>query len=187
MSGHITDMQNTILLNEGGPRNLGFTLQWLHCTRIAAHWGKRSSNSPRLASLSVWSILDSRALAKIIFIEIQRLPSTRSGKSRAILCQETPVDWQWSWLSSVWTEEFKMDLSHKKFDSRSDFYSVQCTICWTSWDIYVSKNSCLDISFNIYLSQLVRLEEEHDFWGNRDFQTLNLRYPGHFEWLWVFQ
>ena len=39
----------------------------------------------------------------------------------------------------------------------------------------------LDISFNIYLSQLVRLEGKLDFQGNRDFQTLNLGFPGHFD------
>ena len=35
--------------------------------------------------------------------------------------------------------------------------------------------------FNIYLSLLVRLEGKHDFEGNRDFQTLNLGFPGHFD------
>ena len=36
-----------------------------------------------------------------------------------------------------------------------------------SLDLYISY-----ISFNIYLSQLVRLEGKLDFEGNRDFQTL---------------
>ena len=38
-----------------------------------------------------------------------------------------------------------------------------------------------DKLFNIYLSLLVRLEGKHDFEGNRDFQTLNLGFPGHFD------
>ena len=37
----------------------------------------------------------------------------------------------------------------------------------------LSMYMCLDIPFNIYLSQLVRLEGKHDFWENRDFQPLN--------------
>ena len=43
-------------------------------------------------------------------------------------------------------------------------------------ETYVSKNSCLDISFNIYLSQLVRLEGKHDFRGNCEFQRLNWQF-----------
>ena len=39
----------------------------------------------------------------------------------------------------------------------------------------------LDKLFNIYLSLLVWLEGKHDFEGNRDFQTLNLGFPGHFD------
>ena len=39
----------------------------------------------------------------------------------------------------------------------------------------------LDKLFNIYLSRLVRLEGKHDFQGNRDFQTLNLGFQGHFD------
>ena len=45
----------------------------------------------------------------------------------------------------------------------------------------------LDKLFNIYLSLLVQLEGKHDFQGNRDFQTLNLGFPGHFDRFWVFQ
>ena len=36
----------------------------------------------------------------------------------------------------------------------------------------------LDKLFKIYLSLLVRLEGKLDFQGNRDFQTLNLGFPG---------
>ena len=39
----------------------------------------------------------------------------------------------------------------------------------------------LDKLFNIYLSLLVGLEGKHDFEGNRDFQTLNLGFLGHFD------
>ena len=42
-----------------------------------------------------------------------------------------------------------------------------------------SKNSCLDILFNIYLSHLVWLEGNHDFRGNHDLKTVNLRFPGY--------
>ena len=34
--------------------------------------------------------------------------------------------------------------------------------------------------FNIYLTQLVRLEGKLDLQGNHEFQTLNLGFPGHF-------
>ena len=34
---------------------------------------------------------------------------------------------------------------------------------------------------HMYLSQLVRLEGKLDFQGNRDFQTLNLGFPGNFD------
>ena len=71
-------------------------------------------------------------------------------------------------------------------------YTAQCAlwvVCFpsnpTSWDI--SWNLCLDTSFNINLSQLVPLEGKLDFQGNRDFQTLNLGFPGHFDRFWVFQ
>ena len=64
-----------------------------------------------------------------------------------------------------------------------------CQVCFpsnrTSWDI--SQKLRLDKLFNIYLSLLVRLEGKHDFEGNRDFQTLNLGFPGHFDRFWVFQ
>ena len=40
---------------------------------------------------------------------------------------------------------------------------------------------CLDISFNTYLSQHVRLEGKLDYQGTHDFQTLNLEFPGHFD------
>ena len=70
--------------------------------------------------------------------------------------------------------------------------SAQCAFCQvcfpsnrTSWDI--SQKLRLDKLFNIYLSLLVRLEGKHDFEGNRDFQTLNLGFPGHFDRFWVFQ
>ena len=73
-----------------------------------------------------------------------------------------------------------------------DWSIAQCAVCAvcfpsnrTSWDIYY--NLCVDISFNIYLSQLVRLEGKLDFQGNRNCQTLNLGFPGHFDWFWVFQ
>ena len=56
---------------------------------------------------------------------------------------------------------------------------VQCTMCSLSW--------CLGVPFNIYLSQLVQLEGKHDFRGNRNFQTLNLRFWGYFDWFWMFQ
>ena len=166
-------------------QNAHCALQWLHCTRIAAHWGKRLSNSPRLASLSVWSILDSRALAKRIFIEIQRMPSTWSGKSRAILCQETPIDWHWNWLSSA----VMLTRSKWIFSTKSLIRAQTFTLCSAQSaeqaETYVSKNSCLDLSFNIYLSQLVRLEGKHDFWGNRDFQTVNMRFLRYFDRFWV--
>ena len=45
----------------------------------------------------------------------------------------------------------------------------------------MSQKLRLDELFNIYLSLLVRLEGKHDFEGNRDFQTLNLGFPGHFD------
>ena len=47
-------------------------------------------------------------------------------------------------------------------------------------ETYVSKNSCLDISFKIYLSQLVWLEGKHDFWGNCDLRNLYLQFLGYF-------
>ena len=34
-------------------------------------------------------------------------------------------------------------------------------------------------------AQLVRLEGKHDFQGNRDFQTLSLRFQGYFDQFWV--
>ena len=39
----------------------------------------------------------------------------------------------------------------------------------------------------ICASQLVRFKGKLDFQGNRDFQTLNLGFPGHFDRFWVFQ
>ena len=43
------------------------------------------------------------------------------------------------------------------------------------------------VPFNKYLSQLVRLEGKLGFQGNRDFQTLNFGFQGHFNRFWVFQ
>ena len=40
---------------------------------------------------------------------------------------------------------------------------------------------CVFISFNLYLSKLVRLEGKLDFQGNRDLKTLNLQLLGHFD------
>ena len=39
----------------------------------------------------------------------------------------------------------------------------------------------------LYLSQLVRLEGKHESRVNREFQTLNLLFPGYFDRFWVFQ
>ena len=153
-------MQNTILLNKGGPPKLGVYIA-LQTDSRPLHWGKRLSNSPRLASLSVWSILDSRALAKRIFIEIQSIPSTRSSKSRAILCQETPIDWHWNWLSSA-RKSSKWTFSTKSLIRAQIFtlYRAQCAVCTVCFPSNgtrcdISQNLCLDISFNIRLSQLV--------------------------------
>ena len=76
-------------------------------------------------------------------------------------------------------------------DSRQVGYlNCQCTMCRLGSIFSFQPNklrhiskcvSSLDISFNIYLSQLVRLEGKLDFQGNRDFQTLNLGFPGHFD------
>ena len=59
-------------------------------------------------------------------------------------------------------------------DFQTLHYSAQCVLCtvWvpsnrTSWDI-----SCVLIYHLSYMSQVVRLEGKHGFWGNRDFETL---------------
>ena len=70
------------------------------------------------------------------------------------------------------------------------FFIAQCALCtvWvpsnrTSWDII--DLLMYHLTF-IYLSQFVQLEGKHDVRENRDFQTLNLQFPGNFSRVGVF-
>ena len=61
-------------------------------------------------------------------------------------------------------------------------FHIACTLHNVLFGQYVflpteQAETSQSISFNIYLSQLVRLEGKLDFWRNRDFQTLNLGFP----------
>ena len=62
-------------------------------------------------------------------------------------------------------------------NSSYSFTTFECLRCETHLKIYKKKS----ISINIYLPQLVRLEGKLDFQGNRDFQTRNLGFLGHFD------
>ena len=110
------------------------------------------------------------------------LTSTRSvDKSFNVKLFTLASFWRlfFKWDSLIWENQHRDGYSNVlDINTMHNMLFVQ-SVCfpsnWTSW--VISQNLCFDITFNIYLSRLVRLEGKHGFRGNREVQTLNRQYP----------